>query len=261
MTTVLIAGSAVLGLAIGSFLNVVIHRVPLHQSVVRPGSRCPSCTTTLRGRDNVPVASWVLLGRRCRHCAAPISARYPLVEVGTAVLFAALAVRLGVSWALPAYAVCFASLLALSVIDLDHGVLPARIIYPTLVLSGVLLVVAALAEDRWGDLRHALLGGIAVWVFFGALWLVYPRGMGFGDVRLSPLLGAHLGFLSLMHVFVGIFLAALLGAVSGLALQATGRRGGRDPIPFGPFLALGTLVTVLFGASFLGWYDQSVLGR
>ncbi len=261
MTTVLAGAGAVLGLAIGSFLNVVIHRVPLHQSVVRPGSRCPGCMTALRGRDNVPVASWVLLGRRCRHCAAPIPARYPLVEVGTAALFAALALRLGVSWALPAYAVCFASLLALSVIDLDHGVLPARIIYPTLAVTSALLVVAAWADDRWDDLGHAVVGGIAAWVFFGVLWLAYPRGMGFGDVRLAPLLGAHLGFLSLMHVFVGIFLAALLGAVSGLALQATGRRGGRDPIPFGPFLALGALVTVLFGAAFLGWYDRAVLGR
>ncbi len=261
MTPLVVAGCAVLGLAVGSFLNVVIHRVPLHQSVVTPSSRCPRCATSLSGRDNVPVVSWVLLRGRCRHCGAPISTRYPLVEAATAALFVALALRLGLTWALPAYLVCFASLVALSVIDLDHGVLPSRIIYPTLIASGALLVVAAVAEDRWADLGHAVVGAVAAWVFFGLLWLAYPAGMGFGDVRLAPLLGTHLGFLSLMHVFVGIFSAALLGAVSGLALQALGRRGGRDPIPFGPFLALGTLVTVLFGATFLGWYDRSVLGR
>ena len=261
MTAVVVAGSAVLGLLIGSFLNVVIARVPERESVVTPGSRCPRCRTSLAGRDNVPVVSWLALRGRCRHCAAPISARYPVVEVTTAAVFAALAVRLGPSWALPAYLVCFAALLALSVIDLDHGVLPSRIIYPTLALTGALLVVAAAAEDRWGDLRHAVVGAVAAWAFLGALWLAYPRGMGFGDVRLSLLLGAHLGFLSLMHVFVGIFSAALLGAVSGVALQAAGRRGGRDPIPFGPFLALGALLTVLFGGAFLGWYDRSVLGR
>ncbi len=261
MTALAVAGSALLGLAVGSFLNVVIHRVPLHESVVTPGSRCPRCRTSLGARDNVPVASWVALRGHCRHCAAPIPARYPLVEVAAAALFAAVAARLGLSWALPAYLVCFASLLALSVIDIDHGVLPSRIIYPTLVLTGALLVVAAFAEDRWGDLRNALVGALAAWAFLGLLWVAYPRGMGFGDVRLAPVLGAHLGFLSLMHVFVGIFSAALLGAVTGLALQAAGRRGGRDPIPFGPFLALGTLVTVLFGAAFLGWYDRAVLGR
>jgi leader peptidase (prepilin peptidase)/N-methyltransferase len=261
MTALLIAACAVLGLVIGSFLNVVIHRVPLRESVVTPGSRCPECRTSLRAWDNVPLLSWLVLRGRCRHCAVPIPARYPLVEAATAVLFALLGLRLGASWELPAYLVCFAALLALSVIDLDHGVLPTRVIYPTFLVTGALLVVAAWADDRWGDLRNAVIGAIAAWAFLGLLWLVYPKGMGFGDVRLSLLVGAHLGFLSLMHVFVGVFSAALLGAVTGLALQAAGRRGGRDPIPFGPFLALGALITVLVGAPFLEWYDRSVLGR
>ena len=261
MTPLVVTGSSVLGLAVGSFLNVVISRVPLRESVVTPGSRCPRCRTALGWRDNMPVVSWVVLRGRCRHCRAPISVRYPVVEVATAAVFAALGLRFGLSWMLPAYLVCFASLVALSAIDLDHGVLPSRIIYPTLALTGALLVVAAAADDRWDDLRHAAIGAVAAWAFFGALWLAYPKGMGFGDVRLSALLGAHLGFLSLMHVFVGIFLAAVLGAVTGVALQATGQRGARDPIPFGPFLALAALLTVLFGSTFLGWYDRAVLGR
>lgn len=257
----MVTGCAVLGLAVGSFLNVVISRVPRRQSVVRPPSRCPGCETELLRRDNVPVVSWLVLGGRCRHCRQPISARYPLVELVTAGVFAATAVRFGARWELSAFLVLFAGLVAVSMIDLELGVVPTRIVYPVLVATAVLLVGGAALEGRWTELGHALVGGLAAWLFFGLLWWVYPRGIGFGDVRLAPLLGAHLGFLSLMHVFVGIFLAALLGAATGLALQATTRRSARDPIPFAPFLALATLITVLFGAAFLGWYDQSVLRR
>lgn len=247
MTAPVVAGYTLLGLAIGSFLNVVIHRLPLHQSVVTPSSHCPRCETPLRGRDNVPVASWVVLRGRCRHCAQPISARYPLVEVGTAAMFAALAVRLGPSWVLPAYAVCFAWLLALSLIHLDHGLLPARILHAALVCSGALLVVAAWAEHRWGDLGRAAVAAGAAAGSVGLLRLVHPGGIGSGDVRLSLLVGAHLGFLGSLHLVVGIVAAGLLRAATGLVARATGRRDATGPIPLGPFLALGGLVAVLFG--------------
>lgn len=249
MTPLVVVGSGMLGLAIGSFLNVVIHRAPLHQSIVTPGSRCPACRTPLRGRDNVPVASWVVLRGRCRYCAHPIPARYPLVEMGTAALFVALALRFGASWVLPAYAMGFASLLALSVIDLDHGLRPARIAYPALALTGALLLVAASAEDRWDDLRHAVAGGIAVAALLGVLRLVRPQGADAGDVPLALLVGAPLGFLGVAHVVVGVVAGAVLRVAVGAALRTTARGDDREPVAYGPFLALGALVTVLVGAA------------
>lgn len=252
--------SAGLGLVVGSFLNVVIHRVPHHQSIVRPRSSCPACGTPILERDNIPVVSWLLLRGRCRRCAAPISSRYPLVEAATAAIFAVTAVRLGLSWELPAYLVCFASLLVLSAIDIEHRVIPKRIVYPTLASTSVLLCLAAAMDDRLDDLRNAVIGAASAWAFFGLLWLIYPKGLGSGDVRLSPLLGAHLGFLGLAHVFLGIFLAAVLGVVVGLALQAGGRREAKDPLPFAPYLSAATMLTVLVGATLLDWYDSWLPG-
>src|SRR5947208_14309635 len=147
MTAFVAAASALVGLAVGSFLNVVIYRVPRKESVVRPRSHCPGCGTQLAERDNIPVVSWVLLRGRCRTCGEPISARYPLVELGTAALFVAAALRFGLDWALPAYLVFFAALVAVSFIDLEHYIIPNRIVYPTLFVSIPLLAVAAAAQD------------------------------------------------------------------------------------------------------------------
>jgi leader peptidase (prepilin peptidase) / N-methyltransferase len=220
----------VFGLAVGSFLNVVIYRVPRKESVVRPRSRCPGCGTQLAERDNIPVVSWLLLRGKCRTCDEPISARYPLVELLTGALFVSAALRFGLDWVLPAYLVFIA--------------MP-------------LLVLAAAAQDQWGNLERALIGAALAWAFFLILHLVSPRGMGFGDVRLSFLLGLFLGWLDLRHVFLGIFLGFLLGSIVGLALMALRRRGRKDHIPFGPFLAAGAIVAVLFGSSILGWYSPA----
>src|SRR5437667_8300435 len=152
MTAVVAAVCGVLGLAMGSFLNVVIHRVPRKESVVRPRSHCPRCGSRLADRDNVPVLSWVLLRGRCRDCGEPISVRYPLVELATAGLFVAAALRFGLDWALPAYLVLFAALLAISVIDLEHYIIPNRIVYPTLPVSVPRLVLAAAAHGHRLDL-------------------------------------------------------------------------------------------------------------
>src|SRR5205807_8792463 len=139
MTAFLAIVSGVAGLAIGSFLNVVIHRVPEKQSVVAPRSRCPHCGTEISPRDNIPVISWLVLRGKCRQCRSPISPRYPLVELATAALFAAAAVRFGADWALPAFCVFLASLLAISLIDLEHYIVPNRVIYPTSALCIPLL--------------------------------------------------------------------------------------------------------------------------
>jgi leader peptidase (prepilin peptidase) / N-methyltransferase len=247
---------ALLGLAVGSFLNVVIYRVPRKESVVRPRSRCPGCGTQLAERDNIPVVSWILLRGRCRSCGEAISGRYPLVELGTAVLFAAAGLRFGLDWALPAYLVFFAALMAITFIDLEHYIIPNRVVYPTIFLSVPLLILAAALQDEWGNLERALLGAVLAWGFLLVVHLISPRGMGFGDVRLSFVLGLFLGWLDLRHVFLGLFLGFLFGSISGLALMALRRRGRKDHIPFGPFLAAGAVVAVLFGSPILGSYPN-----
>ena len=245
----------VLGLAVGSFLNVVIHRVPKKESVVTPRSRCPQCGTELAPRDNIPVVSWLVLRGKCRTCSAPISVRYPLVELATALLWVAMAVRFGADWALPAYLVLAASLLAISVIDLELYIIPNRIVYPTLAIAAPLLVAAALLNDDVDAIKRAAIGGLAAFIALFVIHVISPRGMGFGDVRLSGVLGMYLGWIDLSLVFLGLFLGFLLGAVVGIGLMVVGRRGRKDAVPFGPFLAAGALLAILFSDPLLRAYS------
>ena len=257
MTGALVAFCGLMGLLIGSFLNVVIWRVPRKLSVVRPPSHCPQCETPIRPRDNIPVVSWMVLGGKCRHCGNPIAVRYPLVEASCGVLFAAVAARFGADWALPAYLVLTAALLAISIIDLEHFIVPDRITAPLTVSSLALLGLAAAAEGNGWRFGRSLLGGLAFFAFLLLLNIVNPRGMGMGDVKLSFSLGLFLGWLGWGQVFLGGFLSFLLGAVVGVALIATKVKGRKDHVPFGPFLAAGTLITILWGASILRWYTGS----
>lgn len=254
MTALVVAGSTLLGLLVGSFLNVVVHRVPRKESVVKPRSRCPGCGTELAARDNVPVVSWLLLKGRCRTCGEAISPRYPLVELGTAAVFAATAVRLGVDAALPAFLVVMAGLVAISAVDLELFIVPNRILYPTLFAAAPLLLAAAAVDGDWNGVRTAAIGGALGWGLLLVIHLVSPAGMGFGDVRLAGLIGMMLGWLSLGHVLVGLFLAFASAAVLGVGLIALGVKGRKDKVPFGPFLAAGALMTVLFGSPILDWY-------
>jgi leader peptidase (prepilin peptidase)/N-methyltransferase len=254
MTALLVAGCGLFGLLIGSFLNVVIWRVPRGESIVSPPSHCPSCDAEIAPYDNIPVISWLVLRGRCRHCGAGISIRYPLVELASAGLWVAMALRFGATWALPAYLVLVSALLALSLIDLDTFLLPNKIVYPLSVALVVLLGVAALLDDAGDDFVRALLGGLAAFGFFLVVHLIAPRGMGFGDVKLSFSLGVALGWISWGSVFVGLFLGFLLGAVVGVLLIATKLRTRRDHVPFGPFLAAGTVLGILFGQALLDLY-------
>ena len=247
MTGLIVVASALLGLAVGSFLNVVIWRVPRHESVVSPPSHCPGCDAEIAPRDNIPVLSWLLLRGRCRRCGVRISARYPLVEAGTGVLWAMLALRFDDTWALPAYLVLAAGLVALSLIDLDTFLLPNRIVYPLTVVVVALFGVAAIVGDDSAAFVRALIGGGATFAVFLGLHLVSPRGMGFGDVKLSFVLGVALGWVSGPTVFLGMFLAFLLGSVVGILLIVTKVRSRRDHVPFGPFLAAGTMLALLLG--------------
>lgn len=254
MTALLAAGCAVLGLAVGSFLNVVVYRVPRRESIVSPRSRCPSCGTELAVRDNVPVLSWLALKGQCRTCGAPISVRYPVVELLTAGLFAVTAARFGADAALPAFLVVVAGLVAISAVDLERRIVPNRVLYPTLFAAALLFVVAALVRGEWTDVRQAAVGGALGFGLLFAVHLISPGGMGFGDVRLAGLLGMTVGWLSVGHVVVALFLGFLLGAVVGVALMVTGRKGRKDLLPFGPFLAAGAYLALLFGTRILDWY-------
>jgi leader peptidase (prepilin peptidase)/N-methyltransferase len=255
MTAATAAVCFVLGLAVGSFLNVVIHRVPLKESVVRPRSRCPQCGTQLVERDNIPVVSWLVLRGRCRTCGNPISGRYPLVELLTAVLFAAVGLRFGADGYVPAFLLLTACLISVSMIDLEHFLVPNRILTATLVVGAPLLVLAA-ATHEWSDLRGALLGGVVGFVLLLVVNLVYPAGMGMGDVKLAGVEGLFLGLLTVGHVFVGLFLGFLLGSVGGILLIATGIRTRKDHIPFAPFLAAGALLAVFVGGPLLDLYGR-----
>jgi len=255
MTSVAAVVCGLIGLCVGSFLNVVIYRVPRRESVIRPRSHCPSCDTPIADRDNVPVVSWLVLRGRCRSCRARISIRYPIVEVGTAALFVAAAVRLGATWQLPAFCVFFASLLAISMIDLDHFIIPNRVIYPTLAVTIPMLVVAAAADGTWSHLRNAAIGGVAGFAALFVIHFISPRGMGFGDVRLAGVIGMMLGWLGLRYLFLGLFLGFLLAAVIGLALIAARLRTRKDAVPFGPFMATGAVLAVLWGQAILNVYQ------
>jgi leader peptidase (prepilin peptidase)/N-methyltransferase len=254
MTALIAVISGVYGLVIGSFLNVVIWRVPRHESLVAPGSHCPECDTPIAPHDNIPLVSWMLLRGHCRHCRAPISIRYPFVELATAVLFAGVGARFAHSWALPAFLLLTAALIAIAVIDLEHFIIPNRIVYPVGFVSVALLAFAAAVEHRWTPFGRSLLGGLAAFAFFLLLHLVVPRGMGFGDVRLSFVLGLFLGWLGWPQVFGGLFAGFLFGAVIGTLLIAFGRRGRSQHIPFGPFLAAGTMTFVLAGSQIVSWW-------
>lgn len=249
-----VAYCVLLGLAVGSFLNVVIWRVPRKESVVRPASRCPGCQTAIAPRDNIPVVSWLLLRGRCRTCAIAIGARYPLVEAACAVLFGVIAARFGWSWELPAFLVLAAALLAITVIDLEHYLIPNRIVVPVTAASVLLLGTAAVGDGDPGAFVRTLLCGAVAFIGMLTIALISPKGMGMGDVKLSFVLGLYLGWLGWGELAVGLFLSFLLGAVIGVTLIATKIRSRKDAVPFGPFLAAGTLVTVLAGEPILRWY-------
>jgi leader peptidase (prepilin peptidase) / N-methyltransferase len=235
---------ALLGLAIGSFLTVVVDRVPSGESVVRPGSRCPRCGTAIRARQNIPVLGWLMLRGRCASCGAPIGVRYPLIELTTCVLFVLLTLRLGAVAALPAYLYLAAAGVALAVIDLDTRRLPNVIVLPSYPVLAVLLFGAAVWDKDWSALLRAAIGAAALFGFYLLLVLAYPRGMGWGDVKLAGLLGAALGYLSLATLVVGAMAGFVLGAVLGVAIILARKGDRQTAVPFGPFMIAGALLAI-----------------
>ena len=248
MEASLILAAGLLGLLTGSFGNVAIHRIPAGESVVSPPSACPACGHEIRWFDNVPVLSWLVLRGRCRDCGAAIAWRYPAVELAMAVLFAAVAWRIGWSWLLPGQLLFAWALLVLAVIDAETRRIPNRLTYPLAPALLVLLAGGALLEGEPGAALRALLAGLAVGGALLALATAVRGGMGMGDVKLGAFIGVGLGALSWGAVAVGVLGGFLLGGLTGVLLLATRARGRKDLIPFGPYLAAGAVIGLLGGA-------------
>jgi leader peptidase (prepilin peptidase)/N-methyltransferase len=245
----LVAGlAALLGLAVGSFLNVLVHRVPIGESVMNPPSACPRCHHPIRARHNVPVLGWLVLRGRCYDCGSAISVRYPLLEAGTGALFGLAGWRFADRPVLlPAYLVFAAVAVALALIDLDVHRLPNAIVLPAYPVLAVLLLVDV---DGAAFLRAAL-GGAALFAFFFLVAFAAPGAMGFGDVKLAGVVGGVTAYLSWGALLTAAFGAFLLGAAVGLLLIAARRARRRTAVPFGPFMLIGAWASIL-GASGIG---------
>ncbi|MDI2098552.1 prepilin peptidase [Ruicaihuangia caeni] len=256
--------SAVFGLLIGSFLNVVVHRVPARRSIVSPPSACTNCGSRIRAIDNVPVVSWIALRGRCRHCAAPISMRYPLVEAGTALAFGLVAwwslaqtteapaasryIELG------AYLYLAAVSIALALIDLDTRTLPNRIVLPSYLVAGAALSAAALIAGTPEVLVRAAIGAGILFAAYLLLALIVPRGMGMGDVKLAGVLGLYLAYQGWGQLTVGAFAAFVLGGVFGVALLLARKAKRGSGIPFGPWMIAGAWLGLVVGEPIAGGY-------
>jgi leader peptidase (prepilin peptidase)/N-methyltransferase len=265
------------GSAIGSFLNVVIHRVPNEESIVFPNSACPKCGSLIRPYDNIPIVSWLLLSGKCRNCKEPISIRYPAVELLTALVFVLVYWRIGFNAFLPVTLVFAATMVALVFIDAEHMILPNVITFPLLIGAFLirLLFPILLTTNYFSDLSHvpfAQMTGYPLWVVSilgailgalvggGSLWLIGEiwkrlRGveaMGLGDVKMMFGVGALLGW---RLAFLAIFLGAFVGALAGLMVILKQKdRDLQTQIPFGIFLGLGALISLLFGDQLIEWY-------
>ncbi|HEV7683686.1 MAG TPA: prepilin peptidase [Pyrinomonadaceae bacterium] len=269
--------TGIFGGVIGSFLNVVIHRLPREESIVLPSSRCPSCGAVIAFYDNVPVLSYLMLGGRCRACKVHISARYPAVEGLTGLLWVAVVWRDGISYALPFDLVFVTAIIALIFIDAEHMILPNAITYPGIVFSLIARVALPflMGEPHFDDLPMLLngaLSGMPIWgasligaligalAGGGSLWLMgwtweKLRGieaMGLGDVKMMFMVGAYLGWrLTILNIFLGVFSGSLIGI--GLMLRQ-GKRDMKMLLPFGVFLGIGAIGALLFGSQIIGWY-------
>jgi leader peptidase (prepilin peptidase)/N-methyltransferase len=246
-----IAVVALLGLLVGSFLNVVVHRLPRGESLVRPRSRCIGCGTAIAPYDNVPVLSWALLRGRCRHCGEPISARYPAIEALTAVVFALVAAVCGFDAELALELPFAALMIAVAAIDLEHRIVPNRLLAPAAIWA-----LAGWAVVDAGFLPEAVAAGAGAFAFLLLAALAYPAGMGMGDVKLAGTMGLFLG----LSVIPALLVAFLAGSIVGIAIVAReGRDARKKGVPFAPFLALGGIVGLLAGSELISLYADRFL--
>ena len=240
--------AALVGLAIGSFLNVVAWRLPRGESLSSPPSRCPSCEAPIRPYDNIPVLSWLLLRGRCRGCRTPIAARYPIVEAATAVLYVAVvAAEWGDAAAIARGIALVTLLVPVTLIDFEHRIIPNKLTLPFAILA----VALGIALDP-GFVVEQLIAGAAAAGFFLAAVLAYPRGMGMGDVKLAGVMGLYLGRAVAPALFIGLMAGVVVGAV--IIARKGAKEGRKTAVPFGPFLALGAVVAIFAGDAMIDAY-------
>lgn len=246
------AFAVLFGAVVGSFLNVVAYRLPRRESLMTPASRCPACETPIKPYDNIPVLGWLLLRGHCRECHAPISARYPFVEVLTAVLALAVVLTKHSVHDITLGLVLVGVLIPIALIDLEHRIIPNRITLPAAVVA-----IGVGVATRPSGVPEQLIAGAAAGGFLLAFLLLYPRGMGMGDVKLAAVLGLFLG----REVGVALFVGVLAGTVVGASIIARSgvARGRKTAVPFGPFLAFGGIVALLAGPAIIHWYLHSLV--
>lgn len=235
------------GLVVGSFLNVVVYRIPAGLSVVNPPSACPNCGTKIKPYDNLPVVSWLMLRGKCRSCHTHISARYPLVEAANAALFLGVYLVVGLDWTVVAYLWFAGVTLALALIDFDTKRIPNRILFPGALIGAILLGAGALAEGELGSYGRSWLTGLAYFAGFLILALIVPAGFGMGDVKLAFFLGMFAGYVSWAALVVAVFGAVFIGGGVSILLLITRRVGRKDAIPFGPSMVAAAWVAIAFG--------------
>ncbi len=244
----------VFGSAIGSFLNVCIYRMPRNMSIIAPASRCPSCNTPIRPYDNIPVLSYILLRGKCRICKAGISLRYPTVEFLNAALYALVLWRFGLEWYTPAYFIFCSVLVVITFIDLDFQIIPDRITLPGIgigLIAGAFLMPDPFVRNALLGLKASIIGFLVGGGLFYAIAVLSRGGMGGGDIKMMAMVGALMGWKS---VLLTTFLGSLTGAVIGIFLMISKGKGRKTKIPFGPFLGLGSLITLFFGQEIFNWY-------
>jgi leader peptidase (prepilin peptidase)/N-methyltransferase len=248
--------SLLVGLALGSFMNVCIYRIPLEKSIIRPSSSCPNCGKKIRFYDNIPLISYLLLLGKCRHCHHPISWRYPAVEAITGLLSLALFIRYGVSFQYLLFLLFAATLVTISFIDLDHQIIPDVLSIPGIVAG---LTAAFIPGNvSWFDSIIGIIGGGGTLFLVGLVYekLTGKQGMGGGDVKLLAMIGAWMGWRSLPFV---LLVSSLTGAIIGSVFLLAAGKGYRVRIPFGPFLSLGALFYIFFGPQLTNWYISLLL--
>lgn len=255
----IIATAALVGLLCGSFTNVLIARIPQGEEWVRTPSRCPHCKENIAWYDNVPLISWVVLNRRCRHCGVVISARYPLVELTVAVLFALVAWVHGIS--VPAFVLAYLAVVtvALAAIDLEHRRLPNALVLPSMVVVAVGLAAHSAVEGEWWILARGGLGAVILAGFYFLLWFAYPKGLGFGDVKTAVFLGLALGMLGWPELAVGAIAGPLLGGVGAVWAIMRARRVRDVRLAYGPALLGGAWIGFLVGEQIANGYINWVL--
>jgi len=239
------------GAVIGSFLNVCIYRIPAGESIVHPPSRCPACGSSIRWYQNVPILSYLLLRGKCADCGVRISARYPMVEALTGLLFAIVLYRIGFQWATPVYWLFAAALIVITFIDFDHQIIPDMISLPGIVVG--FLCSFAVPWVSWTDSLLGILAGGGSLYLVAVVYeqLAKKEGMGGGDIKLLAMIGAFLGWKAVLPV---IFISSLMGTLVGVPVMLIKKAGSKLAIPFGPFLAAAALFYLFWGAALIRWY-------